>query len=124
MQEYNPYEREGVYVEFSNGSQTDERQSLGKLSLILGAMALCFFYSGFNLFFALLAIIFGIIQLFRPRKALAVAGLATAILSVTLFFGSYMYMLSNEAFVDMMYEEYVLPMLGEDAQSLLYEEYL
>ena len=92
-QEYTgEYQSYGDYNSNPYGPSNDQRQpskGFGIASLVLGIFSLVFFCSCLNIFTAILAIIFGIIQLSRFKnfgKGLAIGGLVTAIASIILFF--------------------------------------
>ncbi len=85
----------------NRGPQYNEKgkkigNGMGTASLVLGVIALLSFLTGLNVITAILAVIFGIIQLVSyDRKAFAAAGIACAVLSVVLTVGSYAAILSN-----------------------------
>ncbi len=62
-------------------------QGFGIASMVLGILALILFCSCVNIILAVIAIIFGIIQLATPgsKKGMAIAGLITSALSILLF---------------------------------------
>lgn len=74
---------------YNNGQyEKDPREStgFGIASLVLGIIALVLFCTGCNVLLAVLAIIFGIIQLVRSNyKGMAIGGIITAGLSVIFF---------------------------------------
>lgn len=71
---------------YNNGQyEKDPREStgFGIASLVLGIIALVLFCTGCNILLAVLAIIFGIIQLVRSNyKGMAIGGIITAALSI------------------------------------------
>lgn len=78
----------------------------GLRALWLGIFALTFFATGFNIFLALLALVFGLIQLIhyssKEGRLPAVMGIALALLSVTLLIGSYARIARNPNFLKML----------------------
>jgi hypothetical protein len=92
----------------------------GVASMVLGILSLALFCSCINLPLALLAIIFGIIQLVSyEKKGMAAAGIATAAISLVLFLVCYGMVFSNPAFTDMLQRE----MFGNDALQEFIEDY-
>ncbi len=88
----------------------DEKAGLGFgiASMVLGIIALLCFCTCVNIIPAILAIVFGIIQIMSyEHKGMAIAGIVTGALSICLLISCYAYMLSNAAFVDMMENEMV-----------------
>ena len=73
----------------------------GIASMVLGILALCTFCACINIPLAILAVIFGIIQLVAyEKKGFAIAGIITAVLSIILFVGCYTILASNPEFND------------------------
>lgn len=90
---------------------------LGVASMVLGLISLLMFYSFINVFLSILAIVFGIIQIATcEKKWMAVVGIVTAIVSVVLMVGSYRYIFSNDAFIQMLQEEFLT---NNDIESIM-----
>lgn len=103
--QYNQYQNNGnPYV--NNGptvGPTGKKigTGFGIASMVLGILALCTFCACINIPLAILAIIFGIIQLVAyEKKGFAIAGIITAVLSIILFVGCYTILASNPEFND------------------------
>lgn len=103
--QYNQYQNNGnPYV--NNGptvGPTGKKigTGFGIASMVLGILALCTFCACINIPLAILAVIFGIIQLVAyEKKGFAIAGIITAVLSIILFVGCYTILASNPEFND------------------------
>ncbi len=103
--QYNQYQNNGnPYV--NNGptvGPTGKKigTGFGIASMVLGILALCTFCACINIPLAILAVIFGIIQLVAyEKKGFAIAGIITAVLSIVLFVGCYTILASNPEFND------------------------
>ena len=95
----------------------------GIASLVLGIMSLLCFCTMANIITAILAIVFGIIQIVSyEKKGMAIAGIVTAALSIVLCIGCYALLFSNNAFMDMMEEEIYQDMDEDDLQYFM-EQY-
>ncbi len=78
----------------------------GIASLVLGIISLLCFCSCINIILAILAVIFGIIQIVSyETKGMAIAGIVTATISVILSVVCYGLVLSNTSFMKMMEDE-------------------
>ncbi len=78
----------------------------GVASLVLGIISLLCFCSGVNIIFAILAIIFGLIQILTcEKKGLAIGGIVTAAISVLLLIITWGLLFTNAAFMEMMQDE-------------------
>lgn len=78
----------------------------GVASLVLGIISLLCFCSGVNVILAILAIVFGVIQILTcEKKGMAIGGIVTAVISVVLLVITWGLLFSNAAFMDMMQEE-------------------
>lgn len=109
----NPYENPQQSNPYA-GPETPKYGASGKklglgfgiASMVLGIISLLCFCSCINIILAILAIIFGIIQIVSyETKGMAVAGIVTATISVILFVTCYALLLSNATFMNMMEEE-------------------
>ena len=134
--QYNPYG--GAPREPQRGPHGKKMNvGLGIASLVIGIISLMCFCTGLNVILAILAIVFGIVQLATcESKGLAIGGIVMAAISIVLTAITYGLLFSNVTFTDMMKEEvqqnfqddediqqfledYGIPMDGEDT-CLLY----
>ena len=97
---------------------------LGIASLVIGIISLMCFCTGLNVILAILAIVFGIVQLATcESKGLAIGGIVMAAISIVLTAITYGLLFSNVTFTDMMKEEVQQNFQDdEDIQQFL-EEY-
>ncbi|MDD6194601.1 MAG: DUF4190 domain-containing protein [Lachnospiraceae bacterium] len=78
----------------------------GIASLVLGIVSLLCFCTCINIILAILAIIFGIIQIVSyENKGMAIGGIVTATISIILFVTCYGLLLSNASFMRMVEDE-------------------
>lgn len=78
----------------------------GIASMVLGIISLLCFCTCINVVLAILAIIFGIIQIVSYEgKGMAIAGIVTATISVILFVTCFGLVLSNATFMNMLEDE-------------------
>ena len=78
----------------------------GVASLVLGIISLLCFCSGINIILAILAIVFGLIQIITcEKKGLAIGGIVTAVISVLLLIITWGLLFTNASFMDMMQDE-------------------
>ena len=113
----NPY---GTQPQRTSSGQKKTGKGWGIASMVLGILALVLFCSCINLVLAVLAIIFGIIQIVGyEKKGMAIAGIVTAVLSLILWAICYGLLFSNAAFLDMVREE----MQQEEPFPEIIEEY-
>lgn len=129
--QYNPYG--GAPREPQRGPHGKKMNvGLGIASLVIGIISLMCFCTGLNVILAILAIVFGIVQLATcESKGLAIGGIVMAAISIVLTAITYGLLFSNVTFTDMMKEEvqqnfqddedmqqfledYGIPMDGED----------
>lgn len=129
--QYNPYG--GTPREPQRGPHGKKMNvGLGIASLVIGIISLMCFCTGLNVILAILAIVFGIVQLATcESKGLAIGGIVMAAISIVLTAITYGLLFSNVTFTDMMkeevqqnfqddediqqfLEEYGIPMDGED----------
>lgn len=129
--QYNPYG--GAPREPQRGPHGKKMSvGLGIASLVIGIISLMCFCTGLNVILAILAIVFGIVQLATcESKGLAIGGIVMAAISIVLTAITYGLLFSNVTFTDMMKEEvqqnfqddedmqqfledYGIPMDGED----------
>lgn len=111
----NPYQQgytQNVYQQpyTTYGGQPEKQKGesigFGIASMILGIVALIFFCTGCNILFAILAIVFGIVQLVKNKqKAFAITGIITAGLSMLLFIMLYVMMVISAGTSDY-YDDY------------------
>lgn len=113
-QNQNPYGEPNQQSNPYAGPETPKYGASGKklglgfgiASMVLGIISLLCFCSCINIILAILAIIFGIIQIVSyETKGMAIAGIVTATISVILFVTCYALLLSNATFMNMMEEE-------------------
>lgn len=82
------YQQEGYsYYQQVYEEPKKESQAFGIASMVIGIISLVLFCSCINIPLAVVAIIFGIIQLVKPgsKKGMAIAGVITSALSIILF---------------------------------------
>ena len=78
----------------------------GIASLVLGIVSLLCFCTCINIVLAILAIIFGIIQIISyESRGMAIGGIVTATISIILFVTCYGLLFSNATFVKMVEDE-------------------
>ena len=117
----NPYSTE----QEQNGT-TDEKAGLGFgiASMVLGIISLLCFCTCINIIPAILAIVFGIIQIMtREHKGMAIAGIVTGALSICLLIGCYALAFSNAAFVNMVENEMVEEFNRDEIEDI-FEHYM
>ncbi len=86
----------------------DEEYGMGLASFILGALSLSFFFLAFPCVLSLIGIILGIVQIKKhPRKGFAAAGIITGLLAIVLCVVGYAYMLGNDAFIQMLADDFL-----------------
>lgn len=136
----NPYGNQYQYNPYGGAPREPQRGPHGKkmnvglgiASLVIGIISLMCFCTGLNVILAILAIVFGIVQLATcESKGLAIGGIVMAAISIVLTAITYGLLFSNVTFTDMMKEEvqqnfqddediqqfledYGIPMDGED----------
>ncbi len=121
--QYNPYG--GAPREPQRGPHGKKMNvGLGIASLVIGIISLMCFCTGLNVILAILAIVFGIVQLATcESKGLAIGGIVMAAISIMLTAITYGLLFSNVTFTDMMKEEVQQNFQDdEDIQQFL-EEY-
>lgn len=121
--QYNPYG--GAPREPQRGPHGKKMNvGLGIASLVIGIISLMCFCTGLNVILAILAIVFGIVQLATcESKGLAIGGIVMAAISIVLTAITYGLLFSNVTFTDMMKEEVQQNFQDdEDVQQFL-EEY-
>lgn len=121
--QYNPYG--GAPREPQRGPHGKKMSvGLGIASLVIGIISLMCFCTGLNVILAILAIVFGIVQLATcESKGLAIGGIVMAAISIVLTAITYGLLFSNVTFTDMMKEEVQQNFQDdEDIQQFL-EEY-
>lgn len=121
--QYNPYG--GAPREPQRGPHGKKMNvGLGIASLVIGIVSLMCFCTGLNVILAILAIVFGIVQLATcESKGLAIGGIVMAAISIVLTAITYGLLFSNVTFTDMMKEEVQQNFQDdEDVQQFL-EEY-
>ena len=121
--QYNPYG--GAPREPQRGPHGKKMNvGLGIASLVIGIISLMCFCTGLNVILAILAIVFGIVQLATcESKGLAIGGIVMAAISIVLTAITYGLLFSNVTFTDMMKEEVQQNFQDdEDIQQFL-EEY-
>lgn len=121
--QYNPYG--GAPREPQRGPHGKKMSvGLGIASLVIGIISLMCFCTGLNVILAILAIVFGIVQLATcESKGLAIGGIVMAAISIVLTAITYGLLFSNVTFTDMMKEEVQQNFQDdEDVQQFL-EEY-
>lgn len=103
--QYNPYG--GAPREPQRGPHGKKMNvGLGIASLVIGIISLMCFCTGLNVILAILAIVFGIVQLATcESKGLAIGGIVMAAISIVLTAITYGLLFSNVTFTDMMKEE-------------------
>ena len=103
--QYNPYG--GAPREPQRGPHGKKMNvGLGIASLVIGIISLMCFCTGLNVILAILAIVFGIVQLaICESKGLAIGGIVMAAISIVLTAITYGLLFSNVTFTDMMKEE-------------------
>ncbi len=93
QQPYGQYQQTGA-----NGKKIG--QGFGIASLVLGIISLILFCTCINIVLAIVAIIFGIIQIVKyEKKGMAIGGIATAGASILLFFICMGLLVSNQDFI-------------------------
>ncbi len=93
---------------------------MGIASMILGIISLLCFCSGVNIITATIAIIFGIIQIVTcEKKGMAIAGIATAVVSIFLCVACYTIIFTNTAFMRMMEHEMMEEFNQDDVREFL-----
>lgn len=115
------HDQQNNYWQNTNGHnmyqepQPKPSQAFGIASLVLGILSLLCFYSCCNILPAVLAIIFGIVQLAMNKsgKGMAIAGIITSILSVVLLIAFYAMFMFSTDFQSMLDEELKNPDLYE-----------
>ena len=96
----------------------------GVASLVLGIISLLCFCSGVNVILAILAIVFGVIQIVTcEKKGMAIGGIATAVISVVLLVITWGLLFSNAAFMDMMQEEMQNNFEDDEDMQQFFEQY-
>lgn len=136
----NPYGNQYQYNPYGGAPREPQRGPHGKkmsvglgiASLVIGIISLMCFCTGLNVILAILAIVFGIVQLATcESKGLAIGGIVMAAISIVLTAITYGLLFSNVTFTNMMKEEvqqnfqddedmqqfledYGIPMDGED----------
>ena len=86
----------------------------GVASLIMGMVALVLFLMFINIPLSIVAIVLGIIGIATyEKKACAIAGIACAVVSLVLFFGSWAVMFSNDNLISVAEDMY----LGDGMQE-------
>lgn len=119
--------QQNEYWQNTNGQnmyQQPERkpsQAFGIASLVLGIISLLFFYSCCNVLLAVLAIIFGVIQLAQNKsgKGMAIAGIITSVLSVVLLIVFYVLFMFSVDFQSMLDDQ----LSGYGTNPNIYEYY-
>lgn len=98
-------------------------QAFGIASMVIGIVSLVFFCSCINIPLAIMACIFGIIQLTKPEtsKVMPIVGIITSALSVILFVVLFLLLVLSADFTDNFeeefnkyYSQYNLPHYDED----------
>ncbi len=93
----------------------------GMRALWMGVFALAFFATGLNVFVAVMAIAFGVIQLVRYSSKAgrwpAIMGIAMALASITLLIGSYVRIAGNPNFLKMLMNQPGQNILREQGQE-------
>lgn len=128
----NPYGNQYQYNPYGGAPREPQRGPHGKkmnvglgiASLVIGIISLMCFCTGLNVILAILAIVFGIVQLATcESKGLAIGGIVMAAISIVLTAITYGLLFSNVTFTDMMKEEVQQNFQDdEDIQQFL-EEY-
>lgn len=96
----------------------------GVASLVLGIISLLCFCSGVNVILAILAIVFGVIQIVTcEKKGMAIGGIVTAAISVVLLVITWGLLFSNAAFMDMMQEEMQNNFEDDEDMQQFFEQY-
>lgn len=96
----------------------------GIASLVLGIISLLCFCTLVNVVPAILAIIFGIIQIASyEKKGMAIGGIATAVVSLVLLAISYTLLFTNVGFVNMMEREVMEEFYEDEDMQQFLEEY-
>lgn len=110
----NPYGNQYQYNPYGGAPREPQRGPHGKkmnvglgiASLVIGIISLMCFCTGLNVILAILAIVFGIVQLATcESKGLAIGGIVMAAISIVLTAITYGLLFSNVTFTDMMKEE-------------------
>ena len=95
---------------------------------MLGILALVLFCTCINVFFGILSLIFGIIQIVRyEKKGLAIGGIVTSVISVILMFICWGMLLTSDEFIRTLQDElryYEQYDLDDEMDRFLDDEYL
>lgn len=99
-------------------------QAFGIVSLIFGILSLLCFYTCCNVLFAVIAIIFGIIQLTQNNrgKGMAIAGIITSVLSIVLLIAFYALFMFSVDFQNAFTDEFLEKGMDPDLYQY-YEQY-
>ena len=121
--QYNPYG--GAPREPQRGPHGKKMNvGLGIASLVIGIISLMCFCTGLNVILAILAIVFGIVQLATcESKGLAIGGIVMAAISIVLTAITYGLLFSNVTFTDMMKEEVQQNFQDDEDMQQFLEEY-
>lgn len=121
--QYNPYG--GAPREPQRGPHGKKMSvGLGIASLVIGIISLMCFCTGLNVILAILAIVFGIVQLATcESKGLAIGGIVMAAISIVLTAITYGLLFSNVTFTNMMKEEVQHNFQDDEDMQQFLEEY-
>ena len=121
--QYNPYG--GAPREPQRGPHGKKMNvGLGIASLVIGIISLMCFCTGLNVILAILAIVFGIVQLATcESKGLAIGGIVMAAISIVLTAITYGLLFSNVTFTNMMKEEVQQNFQDDEDMQQFLEEY-
>lgn len=121
--QYNPYG--GTPREPQRGPHGKKMSvGLGIASLVIGIISLMCFCTGLNVILAILAIVFGIVQLATcESKGLAIGGIVMAAISIVLTAITYGLLFSNVTFTNMMKEEVQHNFQDDEDMQQFLEEY-
>lgn len=115
---YGQYAQQNPYGQYQQQGAKGKKigQGFGIASLVLGIIALVTFCTCVNLILAVIAIVFGIIQLVKyEKKGMAIGGISTAGMSILLFFICWGMLFSNDKFTEMIQKEiYIEEMPNSD----------
>lgn len=102
------YQGQSAYQSMYQEPQKPASQAFGIASMAIGIISLVFFCSCINIPLAIMAFIFGVIQLTKPEtsKVMPIVGIITSALSVILFVVLMVFTLLSTDFTDRFEEEF------------------
>lgn len=121
----NPYSMDqGQEQEQNRTAGEKSGMGFGIASMVLGIISLLCFCTCINIVPAILAIVFGIIQIMSyEQKGMAIAGIVTGALSICLLISCYALAFSNASFVNMMEDEMMKEYNQEELEDI-FEYYM